>query len=73
MMNTILNEKKIRLHAMIKATLERIDSILQKKKFLKPREKKVGSSPSDDYQSIKRYKDRGKHSGTVKEQHQKPR
>lgn len=41
-MYTILDEEETRLHTMIRVILERIDSILQERKFLQAREKKLG-------------------------------
>lgn len=42
MMYTILNEEEIRLHIMIRATLEQIDIILQEQKSLQTQEEKLG-------------------------------
>lgn len=42
MMYAILDEEKIRLYAMIRATLERIDTISQDRKFLQAQEEKMG-------------------------------
>ena len=38
----MLNEKEIRLHTMIRAILEWINSILQERKFLQAQEEKFG-------------------------------
>lgn len=42
MMHAILDEEEICLHAIIKATLERINSILQERKSLQVQEEKLG-------------------------------
>lgn len=42
MMYAMLNEKEIRLHTMIRAILEWINSILQERKFLQAQEEKFG-------------------------------
>ena len=42
MMHAILDEEETRLHAMIRATLERIDTISQERKSLQAREEKLG-------------------------------
>lgn len=41
-MYAILNREETRLHTMIRATLKRIDSISQERKFLQARKKKLG-------------------------------
>lgn len=41
MIHTILDEEEIHLHAMIRTTLERIDSILQEQKSLQAWEEKL--------------------------------
>ena len=41
-MYAIVDKEETCLHAMIKATLERIDSILQERKSLQVREEKLG-------------------------------
>ena len=40
-MYAILNEKKTRLHAMIRVMLEQIDTILQERKSLQARKEKL--------------------------------